>query len=263
MTSLASPGQTVLSTTFYDDAFLYDPLRSGDDYSDWAQLLLGLIEKHTPGRGRLLDVGCGTGNSAVPFARLGFEVTACDISGAMLDIAIAKDTEKLVDYRHADMRDLPADLGQFSVINWMDDVANHLLTRGDLAAAMRSSAARLTPGGVLVFDVNATAAFRAIASQSHVMDRDDISFYVSPHDYFAPPYEIVTAKITGFVRHGELWRRYEHVITERYYSYSDIALALCEAGLKIVEAHSMHNDRLFTPPDEQIHGKVVYVASAA
>lgn len=39
---------------------------------------------------RVLDVGCGTGNHSIAFARAGMAVDALDFSGAMLDVARAK-----------------------------------------------------------------------------------------------------------------------------------------------------------------------------
>jgi len=46
--------------------------------------LIDFLKKY-PKRGKLLDLGCGQGRNAIPFARLGFEVTGMDISKVGID----------------------------------------------------------------------------------------------------------------------------------------------------------------------------------
>ena len=46
--------------------------------------------KHGLPGNRVLDAGCGTGKSFLPLLERGFEVTACDQSEAMLDVAASK-----------------------------------------------------------------------------------------------------------------------------------------------------------------------------
>lgn len=43
----------------------------------------------SPPPARILDLGCGTGDMAAAFGRMGYQVTACDIAGEMLEIARA------------------------------------------------------------------------------------------------------------------------------------------------------------------------------
>lgn len=51
---------------------------------EWEQEFLG---KFMQKRGSLLDIGCGAGREAIAFAKLGFEVTAIDISPGMIEVA--------------------------------------------------------------------------------------------------------------------------------------------------------------------------------
>src|SRR3954447_26327084 len=102
--------------------------------------LLGEIEaialEHGLGGRRLLDVGCGSGKSFVPMLARGYEVTACDISPAMVEEARRK-ADARAHVVVADMRTLPP-LGEFDLITCLDDAVNYLLHDGDLRHAFSS-----------------------------------------------------------------------------------------------------------------------------
>lgn len=66
----------------------------------------------------LLDVGCGTGNAAVPAAELGASVTGLDITPELLDKARARAEESGVEVRwvEGDAQGLPFDEESFDVV---------------------------------------------------------------------------------------------------------------------------------------------------
>src|ERR1700761_4581870 len=63
---------------------VYDEFTDHHDYEDWLGTLLPELERHGLIRGRLLDVACGTGKSFLPMLWRGWEVSACDVSAAMV-----------------------------------------------------------------------------------------------------------------------------------------------------------------------------------
>ena len=67
---------------------------------------------------RVLDVGAGAGNAALPAARAGGIVTASDLTPELLEVGRrAADQEGLqIDWREADAEDLPFDDGAFDVV---------------------------------------------------------------------------------------------------------------------------------------------------
>ena len=116
-------------------------------------------------RGRLLDVGCGTGKSFQPWERRGWSILACDASPAMLRRAAAKAgprTETLV----ADARDLDV-LGSFDLVTLVDDVVNYL-EPGELVATFAGAARNLAPRGLLAFDVNTLISYRTFFAETEV-----------------------------------------------------------------------------------------------
>src|ERR687897_3655955 len=68
----------------------YDRFTAHHDYELWTGGLLGLARAHGLTGNRVLDAGCGTGKSFLPLLDRGFEVTGCDQSPAMLELAAEK-----------------------------------------------------------------------------------------------------------------------------------------------------------------------------
>ena len=120
------------------------------------------------GRG-LLDVGCGTGKSFLPMLERGWEVTGCDISPSMLELARAK-AGNAVPLSVADMRELPL-FGEFDLVWCSDDAVNYLLSREELEKALSGMRDNLAPGGLLMFDVNALQAYRTFFAEQQRVER--------------------------------------------------------------------------------------------
>src|SRR5688572_18425220 len=68
----------------------YDSFTSHHDYAFWTAEIRALARTHGVEGGRMLDVGCGTGKSFLPFLEEGWHVTGCDVSPSMIELAAAK-----------------------------------------------------------------------------------------------------------------------------------------------------------------------------
>src|SRR5437773_2618690 len=97
---------------------------------------------------RLLDAGCGTGEYARSFTRMGAEVVAIDLTPGA--IARAQDIDKelgfQIDYRQADLLRLPSDLGTFGLIISLG-VLHHT---ADPTQAFQNLVEKLEPGGHII-----------------------------------------------------------------------------------------------------------------
>jgi 2-polyprenyl-3-methyl-5-hydroxy-6-metoxy-1,4-benzoquinol methylase len=100
---------------------------------------------------RVLDAGCGEGYLARVLAARGAHVTGIDLSPRLIELARAKDPDGNIDYRVADLSQLPP-----GVARYFDAAASYLVLndvtgyRG-FAATL---AASLKPGGRLVLALN-------------------------------------------------------------------------------------------------------------
>jgi len=98
---------------------------------------------------RVVEVGCGTGSTALRLAGVVGQYTASDISSAMIAIAeekAAAEEAGNLRFVHAALADAPQTAGGFDAV-----LAFHLLHLvDDLPAALRAVADRLRPGGVFI-----------------------------------------------------------------------------------------------------------------
>ena len=109
-----------------------------------------------PDRGRVLDIGCGTGQLALPLARRGYDVVGVDISEAMLRIA----TEKADPSWSLDLQVGKAESLEFPDASFDAIVISKLLQHvGEWKAAVTEMVRVARPGSHIIH-VNETGAFR-------------------------------------------------------------------------------------------------------
>ena len=133
---------------------LYAEASRGKATVPWADLapnphVVAWLEREAPAPGRALDIGCGLGDGAEALSRRGFEVVAFDVSATAIDEARRRFSSSRVDYRSADLLQLPADFaGAFDLV-----VECYTLQVLPPAARLQAIAAlrrTLAPGGALL-----------------------------------------------------------------------------------------------------------------
>ena len=168
---------------FYDDL--------SDDYhlifEDWGsavawqgEVLDKMIRanRHAPATEivSLLDCSCGIGTQAIGLAKLGYAVTATDISPASVARARQESAAHGVSiaFGVADFRTLDDDVqGTFDVVLSADNAIPHLLTDDDLQLAFRNMYAKLDPDGLLLIttrDYDALLRNKPSATQPRIFE---------------------------------------------------------------------------------------------
>ena len=131
-----------LRATFDGAALLYDEVRPGYPGAlfDEVVSLSGI-----PEGGRILEVGCGTGQATIPFARLGYEVLCIEL-GENLAAVARRNLAAFpnVEVRTGDFEKMPLPEGAFDLL--VSATAFHWL---DPAVAYRKAAGVLRPTGVI------------------------------------------------------------------------------------------------------------------
>lgn len=243
---------------------VYDEFTHHHDYELWLGSLLTGLERLGLRGNRLLDVACGTGKSFIPMLNRGWEVTASDISPAMVELARAKVGDR-ADLSVADMRDLP-DFGRFDLVWCLDDAVNYLLSPAELEQALGGMRRCLGPEGLLVFDVNALQVYRTFFAEEVVMERDDrrlvwkgrSSPEVGPGQISEASFEVWPLEGgDGPLIEPEMHR-------QRHFPEAEVLAAMEVAGLEALEVFGHGEDAVLKQPfDDERHHKAVYLARGA
>lgn len=240
---------------------VYDDFTAHHDYELWLGNLLPKAREHGLRGRRLLDVGCGTGKSFLPMLARGWEVTACDISPSMLELARAKagDAARL---SVADMRKLPR-FGEFDLVWALDDAVNYLLSGEELGEALCGMEANLAPDGLLMFDVNTLQAYRTFFAEEQRVERDGRQLiWRGQGSADAAPGSISQARFEVEAAGGDEIET--HVHRQRHFPQSEIRAQLEAAGLECLGVYGHGFDAVPKQPvEELVHSKMVYIARRA
>ena len=104
----------------------------------------------------VLDVSCGIGTQSLGLAKLGYQVTASDLSPHEIERAKreAKARDLSIDFSAADMREAHNHHArQFDLVISCDNAVPHLLTDDDILAAFRQMHECTRPGGGCIISV--------------------------------------------------------------------------------------------------------------
>ena len=243
----------------------YDVLTADYDYDAWLGAIERVAVRHGLAGRRVLDVACGTGKSFLPLLDRGYDVTACDISDAMLRVARAKVGTRAILLR-LDMRELPA-LGRFDLITCLDDSLNYLPDERALVDALAGMRANLTPRGVVVFDVNALRTYRGAFAGDWVVDGDDcLVAWRGRTEPDLGPGGCAELVLDAFVRPGGAaeWSRHRAVHRQFHHPSDRLERALEAAGLALrARFGQLPGAVLDDGFDELDHAKALYVAAPA
>jgi SAM-dependent methyltransferase len=198
-----------LRTIFDEAALLYDEVRPGypEELFDDVVTLSGI-----PFEGRLLEIGCGTGQATVPFARRGYRILCIELGENMA--ALARRNLRL--YPQAEVRtgafeEWPLQRGAFDLA--ISATAFHWL---DKAIAYPKVAAALVPGGAISLFWNehvhsdASEDFFEAAQKIYEREAPEI---VGPEDYKGLPRPDEVPDRTGEIQNTGL---FGEVITRSY-----------------------------------------------
>jgi ubiquinone/menaquinone biosynthesis C-methylase UbiE len=242
---------------------VYDDFTAHHDYEMWLGNLLPELQRHGLKGNRLLDVACGTGKSFIPMLKRGWEVTACDISAAMVELARGKVGDAAA-LSVADMRELPV-FGEFDLVWCLDDAVNYLLSGAELEQALTGMRRNLGPGGLLMFDVNTLNTYRSFFAREVVVERDGRRLvWKGRSTPDAEPGAISEASFEVLPLEGEDGPRIApEMHRQRHFPEAEVLAGLEAAGLECLEIFGHGEDAVLRQPlDDDVHSKAVYICRA-
>jgi SAM-dependent methyltransferase len=249
------------------DAFAraYDAYTADYEYDRWIATVLAIANDLGLHGREALDAACGTANSTLPLIERGLDVSACDISPAMVERA----RRKLPDRRRvgiADMRELRLE-DRFDLVTCLDDGVNYLLSEGDLRAGLGGLARSLRPGGLLVFDVNTLSTLRGAYSGEHRYETGDWRFCWTGHTSPSAPSGCVAEGALTIESRRKLgrrwgWRRATRGLhRQAHHERQRLHDALDAAGMEVLEVFGQSPGVVLDPElSEDVHTKALLVA---
>ena len=130
---------------------------AGPAESEFIEYIAGLLQP----RGRVFEVGIGSGRLALPLARAGFAVSGIDTSERMLQLLAANDPEQLISWWQGDITE-DRIYGTFDVVLLAYNVLSMLPDTEAQEQALRNACRHVASGGFLVIE---NVAPQAITSQ--------------------------------------------------------------------------------------------------
>ena len=231
-------------------ASLYDKLMADVDYDGWARYVSRFIDRG----GSVLECACGTGEMSLRLAKMGYSVTATDISEEMLMIASEKQRQAglamgKLRFVRMDMREVSSHKPVDCVLSCCDGV-NYLTSTADLSAFFSSANSVLKPGGLLLFDISSRYKLSKTLGNNCFAENGRDAAYIWQNSYDEKT-KLIEMELTFFIRNGELYERFDETHIQRAHSVREIGARLKEAGFTF-EAYSCFKEEPPKETDERI-----------
>lgn len=246
----------------YDTTPFYDAVadRYHLFYRDWETTLdrEGMTLRRMLPQGQyrtVLDASCGTGTQSIALAQQGYQVTAADISRQMLQ----KAQENAVRFKVADRITFTptgflalADTlsGPFDAVLTKGNALPHLLTDGELKAALGNFYRLLRPGGLLIigmrdFDMILEDRIRFVPGQFH--DGPDEQFILFDiWDYDDGPPTIITFNKFMVNGSGETYTVTKNPVRYRALRRTELDQMIAETGFVDCAVENQNWELVFT-----------------
>lgn len=224
-------------------AAYYDLFYKDKDYAAESEYVRKLLAQHGVSGGEILELGCGTGQHAHHFARVGFTVRGVDISTRMVELADARKPSELadrLDFRVGDVRSVRLEK-LFDAVISLFHVVSYQITNSDLAAMFKTAGIHLKPGGIFLFDCWYGPAVLAdppvVRVKRMKSERDQVLRIAEPQMF--PNDNRVDVHYTVQVSRGAgaIPECIEETHQMRYLFRPELAALLSASGLALLEAN--------------------------
>lgn len=164
-------------------ASVYDRLMSDVPYDVWAERIDGYIRKYGVVRGKILEVGCGTGALTGLLYDCGYPITGTDLSEDMLSEAQQKSIEegRRIPFICMDMRKLTFK-PEFETVVGVCDGLNYLRNEDEIGEFLDSARRVLKSKGVLILEWSSPYKLEHIIGDRTIAEAgEEVSFIWENH----------------------------------------------------------------------------------
>ncbi len=196
-----------------------------------ARLLRAELRRSRLPRGRIVELGSGSGISSAALTKAGYDVLGYDISAAMVKLARRRAPQ--AEFRQASF--LTADLPPCIAVTAIGEVFNYLFDRQNsqqqLSRLFRRVHAALEPGGLFLFDGSEPGRVTRNGRRRYGVEGPGWACLVDAEENRAT--HVLTRRITSFRQVGELFRRDQEVHRQRLFDRRAIVADLREIGFRV------------------------------
>jgi glycine/sarcosine N-methyltransferase len=242
---------------FYDDlAATYHSLYPSwrEEITKQAAVLDRMLSRWHGGALNVVDTACGIGTQLIGLAHLGHRLTGTDVSPgavarAQKECAAAGVTAHLM---VADMRALPLQSDTADAVICADNALPHLLTDGDVHAALREARRVLRPAGTALFttrDYDAALHDRPQSTLPQIYEEQDvrrITFQLWHWRETDAIYDLEHVQVEQAGRDGP-WKAVCRTASYRAYTRAQLASLAHAAGFSDVSWHMPDETGYFQP----------------
>lgn len=208
------------------------------DYSKWANFVRKIfIDNNENIKGaNCLELACGTGNMTIELKKLGFSVTALDISEGMLNVAEEKLRFKKYNVNFVNGNMINMSFGKkFDSIFAFCDGYNYITEEDELLESFSSVYNHLNEDGYFIFDISTKhKLINEIGNETFTLNKEDLCYIWD--NYYEK--DLLEMYISFFVEEGELYRRFDEIHYQKAYDVEYIVDALKNIGFKKVDIYN-------------------------
>lgn len=232
-------------------ANIYDDLINSDiNYDIWYKKIVNLCKILNIHKKSYLDLACGTGNLTKKLAPHFDTVWGVDLSDEMLteaDKKLRNDGLK-VHLIHQDISELNLNR-KFDLITCCLDSTNYILDESALIDYFKNVFNHLATNGIFIFDINSHyKILNVLGNNTYTYDSEKITYI---WENFLED-EIVDMYLTFFIKHENLYERFDEHHRERGYTCTHIEKTLKNCNLEIIFKLDNYQDNPVTPTSLRI-----------
>lgn len=238
-------------------ANVYDIFMEDIPYSEWFAFIKEQIKSLGKEAQSVCELGCGTGQMTMLFAKEGCQVIGIDYSPEMLMVA-----QDHAFTQEEDILYLMQDMSEFEIGQEVDlvysccDSINYLLEDEQVMSTFRGVTKALKSEGLFIFDLNTEFKYKETLGNKTFADQTEKAAYI--WENFYDEEEKINEYQVQFFIEGEDGRydRTEECHYQRAYSIEQIEEWLQQSGLKLIA----HYDNYSQKPVSATTERVTYIA---
>ncbi len=242
---------------YHKFANIYDQLMKDAPYEEWVKITEQLMEKLEIEPKSMIDLGCGTGNIAIPMSKRGYQLTGIDLSEDMLSVAYDKMQENQVMFPLFQQNMMELELPhQAELIFSYCDSLNYLNGLDEVKQTFIQVHKSLQEGGYFFFDMHSPYKITEVFNlHSFAWNEEDISIiWLTDVD---EKELIVEHDLTFFVEQDNgLFEKFHEVHQQQTYTIETIKELLVETGFSLI---TTYGDFQLAPVTETTE-RIFYVA---